>query len=154
MFFFFFKQKKAYEMRISDWSSDVCSSDLPVIVAQMRDERAAVRTELEPEHQPDAAHAVKQMVVVRDELFERTAKALAGRLDRREEAFLQHDVEHRLSRGAGARVAALGRTMGADHHAPPALQSGVAGMSGAVRGHMGGRRLVNTKIYQEQMYAC
>src|SRR3546814_3646669 len=28
MFFFFFKQKTAYEMRISDWSSDVCSSDL------------------------------------------------------------------------------------------------------------------------------
>src|SRR3546814_10639726 len=28
IFFFFFKQKTAYEMRISDWSSDVCSSDL------------------------------------------------------------------------------------------------------------------------------
>src|SRR3546814_3296102 len=28
--FFFFKQKTAYEMRISDWSSDVCSSDLPL----------------------------------------------------------------------------------------------------------------------------
>src|SRR3546814_1338089 len=28
--FFFFKQKTAYEMRISDWSSDVCSSDLYV----------------------------------------------------------------------------------------------------------------------------
>src|SRR3546814_14179027 len=29
MSFFCFKQKTAYEMRISDWSSDVCSSDLP-----------------------------------------------------------------------------------------------------------------------------
>src|SRR3546814_3374340 len=28
IFVFFFKQKTAYEMRISDWSSDVCSSDL------------------------------------------------------------------------------------------------------------------------------
>src|SRR3546814_6707148 len=28
MFFFFFKQKTAYELRISDWGSDVCSSDL------------------------------------------------------------------------------------------------------------------------------
>src|SRR3546814_10343659 len=28
VWFFFFKQKTAYEMRISDWSSDVCSSDL------------------------------------------------------------------------------------------------------------------------------
>src|SRR3546814_5563471 len=31
MFFFFFKQKTAYEMRISDWSSDVCSSDLGML---------------------------------------------------------------------------------------------------------------------------
>src|SRR3546814_4128590 len=31
-FFFFFKQKTAYEMRISDWSSDVCSSDLSGLV--------------------------------------------------------------------------------------------------------------------------
>src|SRR3546814_4306602 len=30
--FFFFKQKTAYEMRISDWSSDVCSSDLLALV--------------------------------------------------------------------------------------------------------------------------
>src|SRR3546814_8815658 len=30
--FFFFNQKTAYEMRISDWSSDVCSSDLLVLV--------------------------------------------------------------------------------------------------------------------------
>src|SRR3546814_2817002 len=35
--FFFFKQKTAYEMRISDWSSDVCSSDL---VAHRRPEPA------------------------------------------------------------------------------------------------------------------
>src|SRR3546814_6099954 len=36
--FFFFKQKTAYEMRISDWSSDVCSSDLQ----SRRDERDAL----------------------------------------------------------------------------------------------------------------
>src|SRR3546814_18382193 len=30
--FFFFKQKTAYEMRISDWSSDVCSSDLDAVL--------------------------------------------------------------------------------------------------------------------------
>src|SRR3546814_4894307 len=33
MFCFYFKQKTAYEMRISDWSSDVCSSDLAEVVA-------------------------------------------------------------------------------------------------------------------------
>src|SRR3546814_1054513 len=40
--FFFFKQKTAYEMRISDWSSDVCSSDLRNIERRCRpaDDRA------------------------------------------------------------------------------------------------------------------
>src|SRR3546814_4094066 len=33
MFYFFFKQKTAYEMRISYWSSDVCSSDLDVFIS-------------------------------------------------------------------------------------------------------------------------
>src|SRR3546814_18048503 len=33
--FFFFKQKTAYEMRISDWSSDVCSSDLGTFLVVM-----------------------------------------------------------------------------------------------------------------------
>src|SRR3546814_4745390 len=35
--FFFFKQKTAYEMRISDWSSDVCSSDLLMADCKIRD---------------------------------------------------------------------------------------------------------------------
>src|SRR3546814_2592376 len=34
---FFFKQKTAYEMRISDWSSDVCSSDLDRLTASAAD---------------------------------------------------------------------------------------------------------------------
>src|SRR3546814_4987591 len=33
LYCFFFKQKTAYEMRISDWSSDVCSSDLGALIA-------------------------------------------------------------------------------------------------------------------------
>src|SRR3546814_2675750 len=39
--FFFFKQKTAYEMRISDWSSDVCSSDLKArkALSAIRDEQ-------------------------------------------------------------------------------------------------------------------
>src|SRR3546814_7401083 len=35
--FFFFKQKTAYEMRISDWSSDVCSSDLELAITYLND---------------------------------------------------------------------------------------------------------------------
>src|SRR3546814_8426035 len=37
LFIFFFKQKTAYEMRISDWSSDVCSSDLFIGVEHLTD---------------------------------------------------------------------------------------------------------------------
>src|SRR3546814_3013741 len=54
-FVFFFKQKTAYEMRISDWSSDVCSSDLDDAViaalAEPLDDRLIVdlaRPRLEP----------------------------------------------------------------------------------------------------------
>src|SRR3546814_1925503 len=39
--FFFFKQKTAYEMRISDWSSDVCSSDLSL---EMSGEKAQLKS--------------------------------------------------------------------------------------------------------------
>src|SRR3546814_9646261 len=46
---FFFKQKTAYEMRISDWSSDVCSSDLPRLDPV---DRAAHRRRGEPEAAP------------------------------------------------------------------------------------------------------
>src|SRR3546814_7349189 len=39
--FFFFKQKTAYEMRISEWSSDVCSSDLRIMGAARSEQRDA-----------------------------------------------------------------------------------------------------------------
>src|SRR3546814_8044682 len=41
---FFFKQKTAYEMRISDWSSDVCSSDLQPGIVERTKRHAARRT--------------------------------------------------------------------------------------------------------------
>src|SRR3546814_5337953 len=49
MFFFFFKQKTAYELRISDWSSDVCSSDLSgEHVAQPLDQLEQRRIDIGP----------------------------------------------------------------------------------------------------------
>src|SRR3546814_13243322 len=51
--FFLFKQKTAYEMRISDWSSDVCSSDLKL------------RAKLVEEQRPDHLHDVGLGGVVR-----------------------------------------------------------------------------------------
>src|SRR3546814_2492472 len=44
--FFFFKQKPAYEMRISDWSSDVCSSDLPAATEPAPADAAATPTQI------------------------------------------------------------------------------------------------------------
>src|SRR3546814_1019423 len=41
LLFFFVKQKTAYEMRISDWSSDVCSSDLIIGAGTFADDRSA-----------------------------------------------------------------------------------------------------------------
>src|SRR3546814_5556086 len=42
--FFFFKQKTAYEMRISDWSSDVCSSDLRLQAGGLEPGRGLIKT--------------------------------------------------------------------------------------------------------------
>src|SRR3546814_4173164 len=44
--FFFFKQKTAYEMRISDWSSDVCSSDLSAIALLLDGVTGSGKTEV------------------------------------------------------------------------------------------------------------
>src|SRR3546814_3678613 len=47
-FFFFYKQETAYEMRISDWSSDVCSSDL-VVAAVVRTVVVTPHLEADPQ---------------------------------------------------------------------------------------------------------
>ncbi len=39
MYFFFFKQKTAYEMQFGDWSSDVCSSDLDIDIPSIEEYR-------------------------------------------------------------------------------------------------------------------
>src|SRR3546814_1478128 len=60
-FFFFVKQKTAYEMRISDWSSDVCSSDLVV-----------------GEHRAGCVGEGESLAVVRDPVAVRHAHAAGG----------------------------------------------------------------------------
>src|SRR3546814_9702237 len=66
---FFFKQKTAYEMRISDWSSDVCSSDLAVpgqrrLSRQItgRPDLMPLRTLIDPHHLPalNPAYALRR----------------------------------------------------------------------------------------------
>src|SRR3546814_6408795 len=54
---FFFKKKTAYELRISDWSSDVCSSDLPEIAPTMS-KALSLRTSSAPIKVIDAADSL------------------------------------------------------------------------------------------------
>src|SRR3546814_6080959 len=73
--FFFFKQKTAYEMRISDWSSDVCSSDLGRLVPG-RQRRAA---DLGEHHQPDRGVGGVEILVLGKRL-EQSVAELAERI--------------------------------------------------------------------------
>src|SRR3546814_6720960 len=59
LWFFFFKQKTAYEMRISDWSSDVCSSDLRVKLPFVQPARQTARLAL-GDAQPGAGKMLRK----------------------------------------------------------------------------------------------
>src|SRR3546814_7448547 len=73
-FFFFFKQKTAYELRISDWSSDVCSSDLAAMALWTRDVV-----------QPAARKYFGQKVVELENLGSYNCRKIAGQGARSEE---------------------------------------------------------------------
>src|SRR3546814_6481939 len=71
LLFFFFKQKTGYEMRMSDWSSDVCSSDLFAEADLMCDVRQRGRSQLialgvvvDEEHQPTQHDAIDRRLGV------------------------------------------------------------------------------------------
>src|SRR3546814_9567983 len=81
-FIIFFKQKTAYEMRISDWSSDVCSSDLLVEPLHAQREAAAPGDGGERRLQGRDGRAALQ--VLRRPDIEREAR-LAGRSEERRE---------------------------------------------------------------------
>src|SRR3546814_4198930 len=118
-FFFFFKQKTAYEMRISDWSSDVCSSDLVAGVAGHRarpartaaaalSQDAARRGAMDRAARncaPAGAHRLSDRIAVRGHRLPALHLHDAGARDR---------PHHLLpSARAGSRVAAADRASGA-----------------------------------------
>ena len=86
------------------------------------------------------AHAFEQMVVIGDHLLERRAQPLAHPADVGEEFVIGDDVEHRLAGGHGERVAAIGRAVGADHHARRRLLGGEAGAEREAAADALGRR--------------
>src|SRR3546814_6504508 len=95
MLFFFFKQKTAYEMRISDWSSDVCSSDL---------------TALDPEQHPLAVDVVD---LERCHLGHPQARAIS---DRQRRLMLERacGIEQPLHLGHGQNDRDLADLLGAE----------------------------------------
>src|SRR3546814_18358211 len=119
---FFFKQKTAYEMRISDWSSDVCSSDL----------HRAGRVVPKFEH---------RRLAVAGKRVEFRGRASSAR-----ELLSRHDV---LDRQSGSRPRTGSRAGSAARPKPERgsvdRRSVVWGKSVAVRGDLGGRRIIKKK---------
>src|SRR3546814_7493222 len=72
--FFFFKQKTAYEMRISDWSSDVCSSDLLEALAHLA--RDVLREAIYPYPDGEAPYDEDGFVAAIEAEDEATAAAM------------------------------------------------------------------------------
>src|SRR3546814_6284923 len=96
LLFFFFKQKTAYEMRISDWSSDVCSSDLGqtegdgvgdrryLRKGRRRVRRRQARREDLPRHLEDGARRPAPRLPRHQRPARRLGRHVAGRRSRRQ----------------------------------------------------------------------
>src|SRR3546814_5222420 len=97
MCFFFFKQKTAYELRISDWSSDVCSSDLAVFATPRADTALRPRQLPPPSGGRPRRRAADACAVQRHAL---AGSRFAGRLRRTETALRQH-CRYRVHDDAG-----------------------------------------------------
>src|SRR3546814_9912974 len=108
--FFFFKQKTAYEMRISDWSSDVCSSDLFDRFLRERIGEAgnpALRAKIQALER-DVVEAGEQDIAIAERVAEIGEAARVGRrfLDRDDIFDIDQRLEHGLvdHRAIGRRV--------------------------------------------------
>src|SRR3546814_4723579 len=95
LFFFFFKQKTAYEMRISDWSSDVCSSNLP---GRACSGTVAPQCQYSPERQGSAAVARREPYISHP--VQTLARTQGSRLDQdRDRPTLADDRAARRTEG-------------------------------------------------------
>src|SRR3546814_1913156 len=123
LFFFFFKQKTAYEMRMSDWSSDVCSSDL--------DQGLRVPVRQVQAHEV-SRHRLREV--------RRRGHAVQGAA--------RADGPHRAGLSGGAHLVP---EVDAEPHRPHAdRKSVVEGKSVSVRLDLGGRRIIKKKKYRKK----
>src|SRR3546814_7033947 len=130
--FFFFKQKTAYEMRISDWSSDVCSSDLVQDVGRWSQRAAVPRRPLGRAEGLVGGVRLGRRRQIDDELRQgqlalRAADALEGlpggnRLGQRRRVG-EADVLHRNAHPAAGDVV---RVLAAGQHAREPVERGIA----------------------------
>src|SRR3546814_4722586 len=90
--FFFFKQKTAYEMRISDWSSDVCSSDLYRADHHLAVAQGQAVPGRDP-HEVVAAHVRRLEALRRAGIVERVAEGLWKVPDDLPERGRQYDAQ-------------------------------------------------------------
>src|SRR3546814_1621288 len=100
--FFFFKQKTAYEMRISDWSSDVCSSDLRVVPRHVCEPTAVL-----PPPEAPPAHPVHHDHTE----AERPGAPEPGAPTRPAAAAAHGEMAHEMGHGAGMDMQAMVRDM-------------------------------------------
>src|SRR5213076_254725 len=105
VFFFFFKQKTAYEMVGSDWSSDVCSSDLPEVPrAQMLDLSPILADPLGSQESPRRRTVERNDRPGVESLDDRILEVLAPRLEAARPFAGVYDIgNHHLT--VGARIA-------------------------------------------------
>src|SRR3546814_5274445 len=117
--FFFFMQKTAYEMRISDWSSDVCSSDLGRWRDHGRDHVPRQRRDegLPEEPEGDAGGLCRRLVP-----FRRPRGAASGRLHADQGPLERH---HHLGRREYLDARGRGRAVHASRH-PRSRRGGAA----------------------------
>src|SRR3546814_13726626 len=107
LFVFFFQQKTAYEMRISDWSSDVCSSDLSQVMPNPLQRQGAFAADVQPGdpllQEPQRTAGVKVVVGVginsMPQAHQPAALGVAGgQLGRHAEGFKHGEIERRTPR--------------------------------------------------------
>src|SRR3546814_12834283 len=119
--FFFFKQKTAYEVRISDWSSDVCSSDLlqPPVGFDIPQRRGAHRVVAAVERQVDT---VRSLAVAKAEYGAELRVESAETFLQMGDRLFQHVT--RIGRGAALVVTAVRRAPQHQHARVPLPPAG------------------------------
>src|SRR3546814_4618217 len=130
LFFVLFKQKTAYEMRISDWSSDVCSSDLGIVDedADRKDQREQADAVDRVAHAVGGEHGEQDRRGNDDRRDRRLAPADGATDERRDGNRADAEVEEQLVRLLVRRLAVVARgrqstRMNASHYCPSRMPS-------------------------------